>query len=105
LGQVQPGSTWTDPVSGTALAHSAWFDAVDAASGTVSFTARIEQSAADGTTATHLRPQTVHLFSPTELWELLHEAGLEVQAVYGDFDGTPLAPGGERQVYRCGVAP
>jgi SAM-dependent methyltransferase len=105
LGQVQPGSTWTDPVSGTALAHSAWFDAVDAASGTVSFTARIEQSAADGTTATHLRPQTVHLFSPTELWELLHEAGLEVQAVYGDFDGTPLAPGEERQVYRCGVAP
>jgi SAM-dependent methyltransferase len=105
LGQVQPGSTWTDPVSGATLAHSAWFDAVDAESGTVSFTTRIEQSAANGPTGTHLRPQTVHLFSPTELWELLHEAGLEVQAVYGDFDGTPLASGGERQIYRCGVAP
>ena len=60
--------------------------------------------AADGTTAAHLRPHTVHLFSPTELWELLHDAGFEVQAVYGDFDGTPLASGAERQIYRCGVA-
>ena len=46
----------------------------------------------------------LHLFSPSELWELLHAAGLEVQAVYGDFDGTPFWSDAERQIYRCGVA-
>lgn len=104
LGRMQPGPTWADPATGVVLSHSAWFDAVDGETGTVSFTARIEQMAADGTTAAHLRPHTVHLFSPSELWELLHEAGFEVQAVYGDFDGTPFRSGAERQIYRCGVA-
>lgn len=104
LGQVQPGVTWADPATGVALAHSAWFDSVDHETGTVSFTAKIEELEADGTTAAHLRPHTVHLFSPSELWDLLHEAGFEVQAVYGDFDGTPFWSEAERQIYRCGVA-
>lgn len=104
LGAVQPGVVWQEPSDGTWLAHSAWYDAVDPASGTVSFTARIDQRNADGSTSEYLRPHTVHLFSPSELWELLHEAGFEVQAVYGDFDRVPLLEGAERQIYRCGVA-
>ncbi len=104
LGQVQPGASWNDPDAEVTLTHSAWFDAVDPASGTVSFTAKIEQMDVAGTITTHLRPHTVHLFSPSELWELVHQAGFEVQAVYGDFDGTPFWPGSERQVYRCAVA-
>ncbi len=104
LGQVQPGGRWDDPASGVSLTHSARYDAVDPASGTVSFTARIEQRDSRGRTTECLRPHTVHLYSPSELWELLHEADFEVQAVYGDFDGTPFVEGAERQVYRCGVA-
>lgn len=104
LGQVQPGVTWADPATEATLEHSAWFDTVDHATGTVSFTTRIDQSDPDGSTTAHLRTHTVHLFAPTELWALLHEAGLEVQAVYGDFDGTPLSSDAERQIYRCGVA-
>jgi SAM-dependent methyltransferase len=104
VGVKQPGATWDDADSGISLRHSAWFDAVDSNSGTVSFTTRIEEHAPDGSIQSHVRPHTVHLFSPTELWELLHEAGLEVQAVYGDFDGTPLSENAERQIYRCGVA-
>ncbi len=106
LGQVRPGVVWRDPEEGSTLRHSAWFDSVDPATGTVAFTTRIEDTPAGGPpAATHLRPQTVHLFSPSELWELLADAGLEVLAVYGDFDGRPLAVGAERQVYRCTVAP
>ncbi len=104
LGQVQPGACWHDPARGVSLSHSAWFDTVDVESGTVAFTARIEQRDRDGTTSEYLRRHTVHLFSPSELWDLLHEAGFEVQAVYGDFDGTPLTGGAERQIYRCVVA-
>ena len=104
IGQVQPGVRWRDPVSGALLVHSAVFDDVDVANETVLFTARIEQTDPDGTETTHLRSHTVHLFSPSELWELLHDAGFEVQAVYGDFDGTPFWADAERQIYRCGVA-
>lgn len=103
LGRVLPGATWTDPTTSMTLSHSAWFDSADRATGTVSFTARIEQSAADGTTTAHLRPHTVHLFSPSELRELLREAGLEIQAIYGDFDTTPFCPTAKRQIYRCVV--
>ena len=104
LGRVQPGTTWDEADSGISLAHSAWFESVDPVTGTVSFTSRIDERQPDGSTETHLRPHTVHLFSPTELWELLHEAGFEVQAVYGDFDGRPFSDDAERQIYRCGVA-
>jgi hypothetical protein len=46
----------------------------------------------------------VHLYSPTELWELLADAGMQVNAVYGDFDGSPLEEASERQIFRCAVA-
>jgi SAM-dependent methyltransferase len=106
LGDVQVGVTWRDEHSGLTLAHSAWFDAVDRRTGTVAFTARIDEAGPDGApVATYLRPHTVHLFPPSELWELLGDAGLEVHALYGDFDGRPLETDAERQVYRCGVAP
>ncbi len=105
LGRVQPGPCWRDPDAGLTLAHSAWYEHVDQGTGIVAFTARIEQRERDGTTVEYLRRHTVHLFSPSELWDLLHEAGFEVQAVFGDFDGAPLDGGSERQIYRCVVAP
>lgn len=104
LGAVQAGATWHDDTSGATLNHSAWFDAADPATGTVTFTTRIDEIAPGGEERTHLRPQTVHLFTPTEVWELAVDAGLEMRAVYGDFDGRPLEPDAERQIYRCGVA-
>lgn len=104
LGDVQPGVVWRARTDGTWLSHAAWYDAVEAESGTVKFTTRIEERHADGTTSEYLRPHTVHLFSPSELWGLLNDAGFEVQAVYGDFDRGPLTEGAERQIYRCGVA-
>lgn len=104
LGEVQTGATWRDMDSGVTLAHSAWFESVDRDTGTVAFTARIDEDPPGGATVTHLRPHTVHLFDPSELWELLVDAGLEVRAVYGGFDAGPLEPGSERQIYRCGVA-
>lgn len=104
LGQRQPGPIWRDGVTGATLTHAAWYEGLDTETGTVSFTTSIDEATPDGATHTHLRPHTVHLFSPSELWALLHEAGFVVQAVYGDFDGTPLDEHSERQVYRCGVA-
>jgi hypothetical protein len=77
---------------------------VDRATGTVAFTARIDESRPHDGLVTYLRPHTVHLFLPSELWELLADVGLEVRAVHGDFDGSPLERSAERQVYRCGVA-
>lgn len=103
VGTPQPGATWTDPQTGVILAHSAWFDAVDPETGTVSFTTRIEETTPGGSVTIHLRPQTVHVYSPTEVWELVSDAGMEVRAVYADFDGRPFAGDGERHIYRCGV--
>ena len=51
-----------------------------------------------------LRRHRVHLFSPEEIAGLLADAGLEAVEVAGGFDGSPLRPGCERQVYRCRAA-
>lgn len=104
IGRELPGPTWSDPATGAHLAHSAWFDAVDVSSGTVAFTTRVRERDADGDVHEYLRPQTVHLFGPSELWELLHESGFAVQAVYGDFAGGPLTDESQHQVYRCAAA-
>lgn len=101
LGEIQDGAR--HHVGELTLAHRARFDAVDVTSGTVRFTQLIDETGGDAT-RTYERPHTVHLFSPSELWELIADAGLAVKAVYGDFDGSPLQPDSERQVYRCGVA-
>ncbi len=104
LGVVTPGGVWRDEATGVTLVHSARFDRVDRRAGNVAFTAQIDEIDPDGAVTTHLRPHLVHLFPPSELWELVVAAGLEVRAVYGDFAGGPLEPGSERQVVRCGVA-
>ena len=48
-----------------------------------------------------LRRHRVHLFRPEELVGLLYAAGLDPVEVAGDFDGSPLGPGSDHQVYRC----
>lgn len=103
IGQVNPGATWRDPTSGASLAHASVFETVDPTSATVEFTTTIAETDADGNVAAYVRSHVVHLFSPTELWELLHEAGFEVHAVYGDFAGTPFSSAAEHQICRCGV--
>ena len=105
LGAVAPGGVWRDGDSGVTLVHSARFDSVDRRTGTVGFTAQIDEVGPDGGVTTHLRPHTVHLFPPSELWELIVDGGMEVRAVHGDFRGGPLEPGAERQIVRCGVLP
>jgi SAM-dependent methyltransferase len=104
LGVVTPGGVWRDGEAGVTLVHSARFDSVDRRAGNVAFTAKVDEIDGDGTVTTHLRPHLVHLFPPSELWELVADAGLEMRAVYGDFGGGPLAPGSAHQVVRCGVA-
>lgn len=104
IGVVQPGDRWRDPDTGVTINHSAWYDAVDPETATVTFTTRVDEVDPSGRVESHLRPQTVHLFSPTEIWELVHEAGMEVRAAFGDFDGAPLDVHSDRQIYRCGVA-
>ena len=104
LGAVAPGEIWRDTDSGITLVHSSRFDRVDRAAGNVAFTAQIDEIAADGGVTTHVRPHVVHLFPPSEMWELMSDAGMEVRAVLGDFAGGPLEPGVERQIVRCGVA-
>jgi SAM-dependent methyltransferase len=104
LGAVAPGAFWRDGESGATLAHSARFDSVDRRTGTVGFTAQIDEIGPDGVVTTHLRPHTVHLFPPSEMWELIVDAGMAVHAVHGDFAGGALEPGADRQIIRCGVA-
>lgn len=101
LGETHADVAWTDPASGAVLTHEAWYEEVDHATSTVRFTTRVTERHPDGSFDEHLRPHTVHIFAPTELWELVHGAGFAVQAVYGDFDGTPLSEGAPRQIYRC----
>lgn len=95
LGEVIPGVVHHDP-SGVSLSHGARFDAVDPTTGTVRFTLLVDE----GTTR-YERAHEVHLFAPSELVELLDEAGFGVLAVHGDFAGAPLDDSSERQVYRC----
>lgn len=98
VGEVIPGVVHHDP-SGVTLRHGARFEDVDPGTGTVRFTILID----DGGTR-YEREHEVHLFSPSELVELLAEADLRVLAVHGDFDGAPLDDMSERQVYRCEAA-
>lgn len=98
IGQVIPGVVHHDP-SGVTLHHAARFDAVDPETGTVRFTILVD----DGE-ARYEREHEVHLFSPSELVELLADADLHVLAVHGDFEGAPLDEMSERQIYRCEAA-
>lgn len=101
LGEERAAGEFVDPLSGAALAHSAWYDTWDPVTQTLEFTHRIRETAADGTEREYLRAHRVHLFMPVELEHLLARAGLETLELTGDFEGGPVGPGAETQIRRC----
>lgn len=101
MGQERPGGRHRDPESGLTLAHSAWYERWDPRTGTLWFTLRVRERAPGGGGRDVRRRHRVHLFSPRELSDLVARASLEPLAVLGDFSGRPVAPGCERQIYRC----
>lgn len=104
MGVERPGGVHREP-DGSVLRHSAWYDRWEPRTRTLEFTLRIRTTPPCGGTAHEaLRRHRVHLFDPGEIDELLEAAGLEHVEVLGDFDGTPLGPGCERQVHRCRTA-
>jgi SAM-dependent methyltransferase len=102
VGVDLPGEKFAAP-GGQTLHHRSRYDAVDTQTGQVTFTTVIDERHFARPAISYTRHHTVHLFSPTELWGLLVESGFVVQAVHGDFAGSPLTDDSERQVYRCGV--
>ncbi len=105
MGIERPNGHYRDGVGGPLLRHSAWYDGWDPDTGTLEFTLRIAQSRGAESPREVLRRHRVHIFWPDELADLLAAAGLEVVEVSGGFDGAPLGPGSERQVYRCRARP
>lgn len=104
MGIERPGGLHHDPGSGAMLEHSAWYDRWEPDTHTLEFTLRMEQRAAAGPPSTVLRRHRVHLFTPEEIGVLLDRAGLEPIEVLGDFDGSPVITGSERQIHRCRAA-
>ena len=104
MGMERPGGLHHDPASGATLEHSAWYDRWEPGTHTLEFTLRMERRAGDGPPSTVLRRHRVHLFSPEEIGALLERAGLEPIEVLGDFDGSPVLAGSERQIHRCRAA-
>lgn len=106
MGVERSAGTHRDGAGGPLLVHSGWYDRWEPESQTLEFTLRVEErrSGAAGPPRVALRRHRVHLFSPEEIAGLLAQAGLEAIEVAGDFDGSPLRPGCERQVYRCRAA-
>jgi hypothetical protein len=45
------------------------------------------------------RPLSFSWIRPGQVRDLLHQANLKVQAVYGDFDGGPLTDASEQQIW------
>jgi len=104
LGVVRQTGLHEDPARGVTLVHSAWYEAFEPITQTLRFTVQIDEHAADGAVHRYLRRHTVHLFLPSELRHLLARAGLEVVEAYGDFEGSPVEAGAQRQIYRCRAA-
>lgn len=104
LGVVREGDRHVDRERGVTVLHSAWYEALDPETQTAEFVLQIQDEAFGGAVRTYLRRHRVHLFLPSELRELLARAGLRVLAASGDFEGGPVGPGSERQVYRCAAA-
>jgi SAM-dependent methyltransferase len=104
IGIVRASDVYTDPGTGSRLAHAFWFEWVDPVTQNAEFTHRVDEIAADGTMRSFFRHHTVHIFTPVELRHLLARAGFEITQAWGDFSGAALEPGAERQVYRCAVA-
>lgn len=104
MGVQRPGGAHRDRESGLTLVHSAWYDRWEPETHTLEFTLRIEERREGAAVGVAVRHHRVHLFTPAELSTLLDEAGLEAIEVLGGFDGTPLRPDSDRQVYRCRAA-
>jgi SAM-dependent methyltransferase len=105
MGMERSSGHYRDGVGGPLLLHSGWYDRWDPDTQTLEFTLRVEQLHGSAPPREVLRLHRVHLFWPDELAGLLEAAGLEAVEVAGGFDGSPLGPGSERQVYRCRAAP
>ena len=105
MGIERSSGHYRDGAGGPLLLHSGWYDAWDPETRTLEFTLRIEEHRTGAPARDFLRRHRVHLFWPDEIEALLAEAGLEAVEVAGDFAGTPLGPGSERQVYRCRARP
>lgn len=103
MGVERPGDVHREP-GGPVLRHSAWYDRWDPATHTLEFTLRVRESGGGRRAREVLRHHRVHLFTPDELAGLVARAGLTQVEVLGDFDGSPLEPGCERQVHRCRAA-
>lgn len=101
LGVVRHTGEHRDPATGALLLHSAWIDEVEPISQTVVFTIQIDEIADDGSVTRYVRRHEVHVYVPSELRHLLARAGFVVEDVFGDFEGSPVAPDSETQVYRC----
>jgi SAM-dependent methyltransferase len=104
LGVERPGGLHHDPGSGATLEHSAWYDRWEPGTHTLEFTLRVERRADGGPAHTVLRHHRVHLFTQEEIRGLLQAAGLEPIEVLGDFDGSSVTAGSERQIHRCRAA-
>ena len=103
IGVERPSGFHRDGADGPVLVHSGWYDHWDPRTHTLEFTRRVveRRPGADAVPRVALRHHRVHLYSPEEIAGLLAGAGLEAVEVAGDFDGSPLRPGSERQIYRC----
>jgi SAM-dependent methyltransferase len=104
MGVERSSGHYRDGAGGPLLLHSGWYDRWDPGTQTLHFTLRVERLHGSAPPRQVLRRHRVHLFWPDELAELLAAAGLEAVEVAGGFDGGPLGPGSERQVYRCRAA-
>ncbi|HSJ73919.1 MAG TPA: class I SAM-dependent methyltransferase [Miltoncostaeaceae bacterium] len=105
MGIERSNGHYRDGAAGPLLLHSGWYDGWDPRTRTLDFTLRVEEHRAGARPREFLRRHRVHLFWPDEVEELLEQAGLEPVEAAADFAGTPLAPGAERQVYRCRARP
>lgn len=101
IGVVRHMAHHHDAASGTTLIHSAWYDDFDPIDQRLQFTIQIDEIDATGQVSRFLRHHDIHVYQPHELSHLLARAGLEAVEVLGDFDGSPVDPGSERQIYRC----
>lgn len=101
IGVVRHMADHRDEESGATLVHSAWYDDFDPLDQRLCFTIQIDEIDAAGGVTRFLRHHDVHLYLPNEVGHLLARAGLEAVEILGDWDGTPVDLGAERQIYRC----
>lgn len=102
LGEVIATGRHRDPASGTALTHTAVYDALDLPTRTLDFRVIIDRRLPDGTRMHDERPHRVHLYDPAEVQALVAGAGLAVRSVHAGFHAEPFdAAASERQVWRC----